>query len=77
MGRFFMFDYFFEGGEPFGKICQGHKQNFFDKFCRINGHMRKGGGSLAPSQARNSSSLFLLCFFSLCGKILSKVLLWG
>ena len=23
---------FFEGGEPFGKICQGHKQNFFDKF---------------------------------------------
>ena len=45
--------------------------------CRINGHMRKGGGSLAPSQARNSSSLFLFCFFSLCGKILSKVLLWG
>ena len=23
---------FFEGGEPLGKICQGHKQNFFDKF---------------------------------------------
>ena len=45
--------------------------------CRINGHMRKGGGSLAPSQARNSSSLFLFCFFSLCGKILSKILLWG